>query len=281
MEPSAKSPNVLLFTSSAGQKYGYVFDGWHPDGTFHYTGEGPSGDQRLREGNRATRFHIADGRALRLFKKEGTSVRYIGEFEVPDESHLIIDEANGEDGLPRKVFVFRLKPVGDVAQEAGLPTAPPFTLASEIPLEAMNVEQYVAERASTEPTTALRTEAKLVSRYVDHLTNVGKSTSRHKVPTPAGHVMYTDIYVKDDLDLIEAKASSSRQHVRVGLGQILDYARYVDHKTLALLVPTRPEPEMIALLIAHGIGCIWETESKTFDELRPADAWDASDSGAQ
>ena len=46
MEPSAKTLNVLLFTSpAAGRKYGDTFDGLHDDGTFHYTGEGQIGDQ--------------------------------------------------------------------------------------------------------------------------------------------------------------------------------------------------------------------------------------------
>jgi hypothetical protein len=32
--------NLLLFSSASGRRYGYNFDGWRPDGAFHYTGEG-------------------------------------------------------------------------------------------------------------------------------------------------------------------------------------------------------------------------------------------------
>ena len=63
MEPSATSPNVLLFTSeTAGSQFGYAFDGWHKDGTFHYTGEGQRGDQVMTHGNRAVKDHVAEGR---------------------------------------------------------------------------------------------------------------------------------------------------------------------------------------------------------------------------
>lgn len=58
MEPSAKTPNVFLFTSDEGKKHGYPFDGWDVDETFHYTGEGRIGDQLMREGNKAARDHI-------------------------------------------------------------------------------------------------------------------------------------------------------------------------------------------------------------------------------
>ena len=51
--PSARTPNVLIFSDPAsGEQHGY-FDGWHEDGLFHYTGEGQRGDQQMRGGNSA------------------------------------------------------------------------------------------------------------------------------------------------------------------------------------------------------------------------------------
>src|SRR4051794_13490841 len=64
--PSRRSPNVLLFSDLvAGEPHGY-FDGWMPDGLFHYTGEGQFGDQRMASGNGAILNHRAEGRSLRL-----------------------------------------------------------------------------------------------------------------------------------------------------------------------------------------------------------------------
>lgn len=275
IEPSGKTPNVLLFTSeTAGKQFGYAFDGWHPDGTFHYTGDGQVGDQVMKDGNRAVRDHREAGRSLRLFEKDGTDVIYIGEFEVPDESYILLDEApDVKKEQLRSVFVFRLRPVGEVFDVPEL-AAPSETLTLSVPLEANNVDQYVREREAAEPTVALRSEADLVKRYVSWLAiRRGATVVRQAIPTAGGRLMYTDVFVVETRELIEAKASSSREHMRAALGQILDYARYVDHSSLAVLVPSKPADEMVSLLIAHGVGSIWETEEKgDFDSTRVANA---------
>jgi hypothetical protein len=276
IEPSAKTPNVLLFTSAtAGAQFGYAFDGWHRDGTFHYTGDGQVGDQLMKDGNRAVRDHIDDGRALRLFEKDGTYVTYVGEFELPDESHILRDEAlDRNQANLRSVFVFRLRPVGPT-WEGCTARAPEGGLAQEVPLEAANIESYVRERAHLEPEVALRTEAALVARYSAWIARaVNGTTTRQAIPTAAGHMMYTDLFVRETRELVEAKSSSSRTHMRSALGQILDYARYVPHSSLAILVPSQPDPEMTQLLIAHGVGCIWESEKRgVFDSVSVPDAW--------
>jgi hypothetical protein len=279
MEPSAKSPNVLLFTSpSVGVKHGYTFDGWDADGTYHYTGEGRVGDQVMKAGNRVTRDHLEEGRALRLFEIDGTDVIYMGEFAVPDDSHILVDEAPDSNGDQRKVFVFRLVPIGLSWKSPTSPAPVVVPDVQTIALEAFNVEQYITERRLVEPTVSLRSEAALVERYVATLSSAGASFGRHAIQTPAGRSMLTDIWIPERMELIEAKASSSRSHLRTALGQILDYARYVDHSRLSILVPTRPETDMESLLISHGVGVIWETEKRgTFDAHRVSDAWAPSD----
>jgi hypothetical protein len=60
----------IIFTAPSGNKYGY-FDGWQPDGCFHYTGEGQIGDQQLKQGNRALVEHTQANKSVRLFRREG------------------------------------------------------------------------------------------------------------------------------------------------------------------------------------------------------------------
>lgn len=270
IEPSARTPNLFLFTDpSVGEKYGYNFDGWHADGTFHYTGEGQVGDQIMRDGNRAVRFHLDQGRALRLFRKDGAGLIYLGQFEVPNESHVILEEARDRNGLARSVFVFRLRPVGNVVRD-GDSVAPPLELTRAIPLEAHDVDEYVMQRAASEPRQALRREAQLVERFVEWVTSSGLSVERQAIPTPGGRPMFTDVCIKEKRELVEAKGASSREHIRGALGQILDYARYVDHSLLTVLLPTQPSEEMVSLLIAHGVGCSWETDRRgEFATRRP------------
>jgi hypothetical protein len=77
MEPAPKANSVFLFTKpSAGEAFGYTFDGWHDDGTFRYTGDGQEGDQSPDVGgNRALLAAPELGRAIRLFRSEGTPRR--------------------------------------------------------------------------------------------------------------------------------------------------------------------------------------------------------------
>ncbi|WP_139334985.1 hypothetical protein [Mycobacterium sp. GA-1841] len=123
---SGATPNVIVYSdpAKAGDN-GYDFDGWDArEGVFYYTGEGKTGDQKMDRGNRAIADHCADGYALRLFlaigNKPGSQTRiqrYLGEFEVDLERPYEIRTAPGTDGALRKVFVFRLRPVGPVVTE--------------------------------------------------------------------------------------------------------------------------------------------------------------------
>lgn len=72
-------PYVFLFTGDAGENYGYR-DGFKPDGTFWYTGEGQVGDMKMERGNAAIRNHHAAGKTLILFEYEAKGwVRCLGE----------------------------------------------------------------------------------------------------------------------------------------------------------------------------------------------------------
>src|SRR5215213_9784783 len=70
IEPAVKSESVFLFSNlAAGEAFGYVYDGWHKDGTFHYTGDGQIGDQRPDEGGNSALLKAEDkGRTVRLFR---------------------------------------------------------------------------------------------------------------------------------------------------------------------------------------------------------------------
>lgn len=61
MEPAVRAQSVFLFTNPAvGEAFGYKYDGWHVDGTFHYTGDGQTGDQSLRTGGNKSLIDAGD-----------------------------------------------------------------------------------------------------------------------------------------------------------------------------------------------------------------------------
>lgn len=264
MEPSVKAHSVFLFSQPrAGEAFGYKYDGWHADGTFHYTGDGQVGDQTVRSGgNKAVLDAPALGRSIRLFRSEGTSTTYIGEFELADPPFYRAD-APDREGEMRSVLVYRLRPLGSTVHVAVDIAKDDLPVAEELPLEALDVEQYAKERPD-EPPVAVRREALLVQRYAAWLSARGEESVRHRIPIPGGGYLFTDVFNKATYELVEAKASSGRIYIRAGLGQILDYSRFLDHKARALLVPVRPSDDLIELLQFYDVSVIWENGS-TFD----------------
>lgn len=70
---------------------------------------------------------------------------------------------------------------------------------------------------------------------------------------------------EDRQELVEAKSSAGRDETRFTLGQLLDYARYVDHEELAVLLPARPVEDLLGLLVEHGVNCIHRRLDGGFD----------------
>lgn len=101
----ARAPVILLFTGDQGTLYGY-HDGFQPDGTFLYTGEGQVGDMQMLRGNLAIRNHQSTGKELHLFEYVGSSlVQYIGQAYYIDHHTRVAPDRNG---TPRNAIVFEL-----------------------------------------------------------------------------------------------------------------------------------------------------------------------------
>jgi hypothetical protein len=74
--------------------------------------------------------------------------------------------------------------------------------------------------------------------------------------TPAGEAkpLFTDLYIRADLELIEAKGTVDRNAIRMAIGQLFDYRRFLPTDVrCAVLLPERPRPDLCALLISLGI----------------------------
>lgn len=103
---------VLLFSGLSGLKHGYS-DFWDTGGSFHYSGEGQSGDMQLTRGNKALASHVRENRRLLLFQMLGHGqVRFLGEFRL---LHYYESAGTGNDKKPRKTIMFVLQPLKDLA----------------------------------------------------------------------------------------------------------------------------------------------------------------------
>jgi hypothetical protein len=129
-----------------------------------------------------------------------------------------------------------------------------------IALEDATVEEY--RRTATEERVARRREARLVDDYRRFLGPPDGRLCRYEIPLRGVPSLFTDAYDTKRHLLIEAKASVRRQDIRMAIGQLFDYARYLSPRPrLAVLTPDQPTDELLKLLREHQIAAIWRTQN--------------------
>jgi hypothetical protein len=132
-------------------------------------------------------------------------------------------------------------------------------VVTRLPIEEGDIEGYDI-RTKAESRKAKLAERRLVVEYTHYLRQQGDSADRSKIKAMHGRgTLYTDVFNYTRNQLIEAKAHGSRAEVRMALGQLADYGRfYLDTKPdRAILLPAKPEPELLALLEYQGVAVIW------------------------
>lgn len=120
---------------------------------------------------------------------------------------------------------------------------------------------------SHEEREAERKEAKLVAALEAHLKRKGHDVFRLKiVPEGEAKPIFCDLRDATADTLVEAKGSVSREAIRMAIGQIADYRRFVgDGVTPAVLVPEKPRADLLALLASQDIEAIWQTATGFVD----------------
>ncbi len=110
----------------------------------------------------------------------------------------------------------------------------------------------------------IRAEARLVERYRAWLDP--RHTRLKSVLIPAsGRVLRADLYDTQLGLLIEAKGAVRREHIRLAVGQLIDYRRYLDPAPgLAVLLPQKPPGDLLGLPLSVGIDVIWADEHDRF-----------------
>ena len=281
IEPSAKTPNVFVYSDpERGSAFGYNFDGWNEEGDcFLYTGEGRVGPQTLTDGNKALLNHVDDGRAVRLFVEDGhvpdsdTKIhRYIGEFKVDPALPFVWERAPDQKQALRPVIVFRLLPLESESvrpqtrstrPEVGLPQS------TQVSLEAVN--QEFAQRKGVDAVRIERSESQLVERLVSFLSERGCTLSRWRLrPMGEKSILFSDPFWQEGNELFEAKSSAHRDSIRAAIGQLWDYKRLIGDEDLQLtvVVPGKPNDDLLALCDYAGVGCVYETKLNVFERHR-------------
>ncbi len=265
IEPSATTPNVLLFTSSYGNAFGYDFNEELEDGSFLITGDGQTGSQSAdKGGNKAILEHQSKGRSLRLFEQTSkkTFVRYLGEFEhdgKKPESRISLDR----DKKQRAVLVFRLTPVGKTLNRSrNNKEKKPATVIFQEPEK--NISESHERSVSATTTIAQRREGQLQNRYIEYLRNQGVKVGTFQINIPESNApLRVDLVDYSKNRIIEVKAGVSRGYVREAVGQVLEYVYQLKRIknqswTPAILLPGKPTDDLIGFVESLGIELIWE-----------------------
>lgn len=127
-------------------------------------------------------------------------------------------------------------------------------------------------RAAVDALVATKVEQSLIDEFTEFQKARGRTFARWEIfPQGSTERLLTDIYDEGTQTLYEAKASSNRPDVRLGLGQILDYSRFIDQcEAAALLLPSRPREDLIDLLHAFEVRAVWRIKTGIFESSHPA-----------
>jgi len=136
----------------------------------------------------------------------------------------------------------------------------------EVAIEAMVAETFPRSKPVSSG-TATKNEGKLVARFRKALADTPADLIAHTYTVHAGVVLRCDVFDKSRNHLIEAKAASTREHIRMAIGQLFDYLQFYgdeNRPTPAVLLPEKPVQNLMDLLAELGIGCIWEADEGEF-----------------
>lgn len=277
---------ILLFSDrSVVDQTGYEVEGWIDDDevAYDYTGQGTEGDQELTNRNLRLANAAADGIEVHLLISDtkvagrATSLhRYAGPVRVMATRRERHPDRTGQS---REILVFTLErlAIGSDSEAPDQPVAPlPEPLSkhrvraphAETTVEVVGGEDHKAygelHRGQSQETVMTRAEAELEDRLRERL---GLLSRQRITPKGESAPLYTDVFDPETHTLYELKSRSTRNAVRMAVGQLLDYRRYLtaDVEHLVVVLPDDPGEDLSEFLHGLGIGLLfWSEETEEF-----------------
>ncbi|GAA3866441.1 hypothetical protein [Streptomyces lannensis] len=299
IEPADEAGMVFVYSDpSAGEEYGYTFDGRAEDDEFGplylYTGAGANGNQKPSGRNGSLLSHAEKGREVHLFVAHGKvpnggamQQRYIGQMVLDPIKPYDIRRGPGRDGVMRNVLVFRFRPAEGTTpawtETDKVPAAAKTTIeiidpAVAVPAPVVLPQQSGAkvkktEQHSTSETVAdipagqrkvLRREGELVTAFAAHLAAAGHKTHSFQITIKGEPGALTpDLYDATDHALYEAKGLTTRANIRMAIGQLADYRRHIPGPQIlrvAVLLPSEPSEDLKDLLGEEYVELVYQTD---------------------
>lgn len=119
-------------------------------------------------------------------------------------------------------------------------------------------------RSKKQVIRAKKNEARLLIGYQRWLRRRGRNLATAKYGK-----LQCDGFERARCNLVEAKSSTSREHIRMAVGQLLDYAFQIEPKfgkpNMAILLPREPDPNSVKWLPHRSISLIWREKTAFLD----------------
>jgi len=228
---------------------------WDPDSV-------DDGGPRPKEGDQwgmvteVSCLHAVDPHAAPLIER-------IGMTSLNRAPRSKLDDALGERARRLLEQIERRSPANG---DTGLDAPDPGSVAT-MPIEQGEVEGYDV-KTRDDVKRAERRERLLVDAYASYMRARGDSIVRQKMKIEDDDsYIVNDAFNESRRQLIEAKADVSRASVRMAIGQLADYRRFVDEDvSLAVLLGSRPCSDLHELLHTQRIAVIWREDDRFADD---------------
>lgn len=128
----------------------------------------------------------------------------------------------------------------------------PTAEVTSVPSESNTVTEF--EMMPRAGSVAQRVEAKMVTQFEGWLRSQGHELERLRILIPGErHALITDTFDRTEKILYEAKSGSDRATIRLGVGQVLDYLRFLPNARGRLLLPDEPTSDLKAYITSCGL----------------------------
>jgi hypothetical protein len=268
--PSNQGYIFIFSDPKSGDEFGY-HDGWS-DNYFLYFGSGQEGDMEFTGRNKSLLNHIKDKKTVHLFMGSRGEVIYENELEIDAINPYELIESNDKNGESRIAIVFRFKPVNKFISK--LPKTN-IEIHKETLVEDISLERFLKESFSiraSESKVGIRKESKLLTKYATYRNKHKQSPLTAKLIKIKGDkktdILKVDGWIESDKLLIEAKSGCTRNKIRLAIGQLLDYKRYLKPKQMAILLPSKPKDDLVELLLDLNIEIIYQVGGEEFSYLK-------------
>ncbi len=70
--------------------------------------------------------------------------------------------------------------------------------------------------------------------------------------------LYTEVYCRSLNLLVEAKGTVERDAIRMALGQLADYRRFLNATRCAILLPSKPSDDLLDVARREQVFIVWQ-----------------------